>query len=153
MGPLEAEAQEADDESAQSAPAAARTGQFFLQGGVYGCCDGRGSGYILGAGAVSAPFAGLRLLGDGQAIGEPGYGAAFYGSSTVVYQFDSPIGVTDRAEPMLGAGMGVLGDGSSLTIGPQFVFGLGYKAAFGQIRIFQPGRYTTVVMLLGGVRF
>ena len=120
-----------------------RTVWALVHGGVYSCCDGRGAGYAVGFGGDVSLSGRVRLLVDGNVMGEPGYGNALYVSSTLAYQF------ADRAgnSTLVGIGMGRWEDS-----GRQFVFGLGGRTGFGQVRVFFPG-HETVVLLLGGVRF
>lgn len=129
-------------------PTAPRARRFFIQGGLYGCCEGEGAGFVFGAGAISSPLGGVRILGDGHVLGEPGYGSALYGSGTLAYQLGDDTG----GHLLLGGGVGVLYDGYGPEAGHQFVVGFGGKIGFGQIRVVRLRDYT-FGLLLGGVRF
>lgn len=102
----------------------------------------------MGGGGDLSLFGGLRLLADGHLIGEPGYGTAFYGSGTLAYQLGGQAGRS--LAPLVGIGMGGWSEGGG---GEQLVFGLGYGAGFGQVRVVSLGQHNTLVLLLGGVRF
>lgn len=128
-----------------------RVGRFFLQGGVYGCCEGQGAGFVLGGGGFASPSANLRILGDAHAVGEPGYGAGFYGSGTVALRFGDP--AADRLQGLVGVGLAVLADGGSGQGGPQVVAELGYKAGFFQYRVAWLSEHNVMAMLLAGWKF
>ena len=114
----------------------------FVQGGLYGV--GEGAGFVFGGGATVSPFAGVRILGDGNVINDPGYSSAMYTSGTLAYQ----IGSDDGENALVGIGMGLHGSET----GPQFVLGVGVKAGFAQIRVVRLG-YIRLFLLLGGVKF
>lgn len=96
----------------------------------------------------------MRVLGDGHVLGEPGYGSVFYGSGTLAYQFGGGPDNPEGSDALLGIGVAVMDNSLHLNLaGPQFVFGLGRKAGFGQVRVIRLSDYNTVVLLLGGVRF
>ena len=118
----------------------------FVQGGLYGV--GEGAGFVFGGGANVSPFAGVRILGDGNVINEPGYSSAMYTSGTLAYQ----IGSDDGENALVGIGIGLLSDGYGSETGPQLVLGVGVKAGFAQIRVVRLG-YNRLFLLLGGVKF
>ncbi|MCY4659735.1 MAG: hypothetical protein OXF93_07990 [Acidobacteria bacterium] len=105
-------------------------------------------GLAFGGGGELSLFGGLRLLADGHLLAAPGKRAAFYGSGTLAHQFGGRAG--NSIAPLIGVGMGGWSEGGG---GEQLVVGLGYGAAFGQARVVRLGRHTTLVLLLGGVRF
>ena len=121
--------------------------RFFVQGGLYGW--GEGAGFVFGGGGTVSPAGGIRILGDGHVIGEPGYGSAFYGSGTLAYQ----IGSDGGENALLGIGVGGVSEDYYSKAGPQLVLGLGVKAGFAQIRVVSFNQYHKLVLLLGGVKF
>ena len=129
-----------------------RVRRFFVQGGVAGCCQAPvTTALVFGGGGIASPTPNIRIIADANGMGEPGYGSVFYGSGALAYRFGEPN--PDDFEVLVGAGVAVLTDGHDGSTPPQFVVGLGYKAAFFQYRAFPAEDDDTFTILLGGVKF